>query len=316
MKTLPPDCSLSVVVPVHNAEATIVPLVEAISRELGGKHSFNLVLVDDGSRDGSYEVCRQMALANPRVKFLSLFKNFGQLNAILAGLREADGDVVIIMDDDLQNPPAEVHKLVAAIRQGYDFAFGSPEKRWQHSLWRRLASRLTSRVYETVFNKPKGLYASSYVAVRQDVVLEVIKYDGPYPILMGLLLRVTRDGCNVPVEHLPRQHGKSGYTLGKLLALWLCGITNFSILPLRISYLLGMISAAAGFAFLFYVIVEKLLYPEQVLVGWSSVAAMIMFFAGVQLVMLGMMGEYVGRIFLTLNRTPQSVVREKYNCSL
>ncbi len=305
---------ISIVVPVYNSEKTIGRLVEQMEAELEGKYRFNFVLVNDGSRDGSYEVCKSMALRNPRVRFLSLFKNFGQLNAVLAGFREADGNVVILMDDDLQNPPREVHKLLEGIRRGYDFVYGAPLDRPSQTLFRRSVSHLSSRSYEILFHKPKGLYASSYVAVRQDVIREIVKYDGPYPYIMGLMLRITTNGCNVPVEHCPRQQGKSGYNFRKLFMLWLRGVTNFSILPLRVSTMAGIFMAIVSFVFLAYLVVHKLLYPEHVLTGWSSTMALIGLMGGLQLMVLGIMGEYVGRSFLTLNRTPQAVVREKYNC--
>lgn len=308
------DPTISVVVPVYNSEATIGQLVDAMTAELDGKYRFNFVLVDDGSRDGSYDVCKRMALENSRVRFLTLFKNFGQLNAVLAGFREADGDIVILMDDDLQNPPHEVHKLIDTIKQGYDFVYGAPMDRPKQTPFRRLASYLSSKSYEWLFDKPKGLYASSYVAIRGDVVKELVKYDGPYPYIMGLLLRITRNGCNIPVEHHPRRLGKSGYNFKKLFMLWVRGITNFSILPLRVSMLVGLLAAIAGSAFLAFLVFRKLMFPDRLLLGWSSIMAIVTALGGLQLLVLGIMGEYVGRIFLTLNRTPQTVVREKYNC--
>jgi undecaprenyl-phosphate 4-deoxy-4-formamido-L-arabinose transferase len=305
---------ISVVIPVYNSENTIAEVVRKMSEELKGKYDFNFVLVNDGSSDGSYSICRGLAEKDKRVKFVSFFKNFGQLNAILAGMREADGKTVIVMDDDLQNPPSEVHKLIDAIHTGYDFVFGTPKGKMQQSLFRKLGSRFSAKMAEVVFEKPKGLYASSYYAMRKEVAREVVKYDGPYPYISGFIFMITHNGVNIPVEHHARKIGKSNYDMKKLIKLWLNGLTNFSILPLRIATYMGFASAGVGLISLVYIVLRKLLMPALIMPGWTSVSAMVLFFGGVQLLALGMLGEYVGRIFLLMNRNPQYTIREKFNC--
>jgi len=306
---------ISIVVPVYNSEHTIGEVVRQMCVELDGKYTYEFVLVNDGSRDNSYHVCRELASGNPHVKFVSFFRNFGQLSAILAGLREADGRVVVVMDDDLQNPPSDVHKLIAAIDEGYDFVFGTPKDKMKQSLGRRLGSLFSVKMAEVVFGKPKGLYASSYYAIRHEVAREVVKYDGPYPYISGFIFRVTHNGINVPVEHHERAVGKSNYNLRRLVKLWMNGFTNFSVLPLRVSSYVGMLSALTGFAAMVYILLRKLLHPALITAGWTSTSALVLFFAGVQLLALGMLGEYVGRIFLLINKNPQYAIREKYNCS-
>ncbi len=308
------EIDLTVVVPVYNSRETIAVLVKELKNELEGKYKYNLVLVDDGSQDGTYDLCKKMALENKQIKFLSFYKNFGQINAILAGFHEADGAVVVVMDDDLQNPPGEIHKLIAAITEGYDFVYGKPKNKVQQNLWRRFASFLSMKVAEIAFNKPKDLYPSSYYALRRDIVREVIKYNGPFPYISGLVFRITRNGLNIPVEHHRRRHGASGYNFRKLIFLWLRGITNFSIMPLRLSSLFGSIIAITGFVYLAIVLIQKLLYSQHYSIGWPSVIALILFFSGIQLLSLGILGEYIGRIFLLLNKTPQFAVKERYNC--
>jgi len=308
------ELDLTVVVPVYNSQETIAILVKELINELEGKYKYNLVLVNDGSQDRSYDICKKMALENKHIKFLSFYRNFGQINAILAGFHEADGDIVVVMDDDLQNPPGEIHKLIAAITDGYDFAYGKPKDKIQQNLWRRFASHLSVKMAEIAFKKPKDLYPSSYYALRRNIVREVIKYNGPFPYISGLVFRITRNGLNVPVEHLKREFGTSGYNFRKLVLLWLSGITNFSIMPLRLSSLFGSIIAVTGFSYLLIVLIQKILYSQYYSIGWPSVIALILFFSGIQLLSLGILGEYIGRIFLLLNKTPQFAVKERYNC--
>ena len=233
---------------------------------------------------------------------------------LLAGLRAADGEIVIVMDDDLQNPPEEAHKLLSAIREGHDFVFGTPIGKMQQSLGRKLGSYLNRKMSEVLFGKAKGLYASSYYAITQQLARAIVKYDGPYPYISGLIFRTTSSGCNVPVEHHPRRHGQSGYTLAELIGLWMRGLTNFSVLPLRLSMLVGLTATVIGMTVLAYILLLKIFAWEQVSIGWTSTIGTILLSSGVQLFSLGMLGEYVGRIFLLLNKQPQYTIKEMFNC--
>jgi len=303
---------ISIVVPVYNSEKTVGELVRRMNEQLrDAAHEF--ILVDDGSRDQSYQVCRRLAETDPRVKLIAFFRNYGQLSAIMAGLRAASGAIIVVMDDDMQNPPEEVHKLIATIRNGYDFVFGTPAGKMQQSLGRRLGSYLNLKTSEYLFGKPKGMYASSYYAITRTLACEIVKYDGPYPYISGFIFRTTSNGCNVPVEHLPRASGRSGYTFSRLFGLWLRGFTNFSVVPLRLSMLLGLSTAAAGSLFLIYILVRKVLGWDQITAGWTSTIGTTLLCSGVQLLCLGMLGEYVGRIFLLLNKKPQYSIRETWN---
>jgi len=299
----------SIVIPVYNSEPTIGPLVDRLVGELGAD-ALQIVLVNDGSRDGSDGICRARVRAYPGVvTYVRLARNFGEHNAVMAGLHHAHGDHVVIMDDDFQNPPEEVRRLIEHARAGdYDVVYARYEAKRHH--WaRNLASWLNDRVATVMLDKPRDLYLSSFKCLTQFAVREVVKYRGPYPYVDGLVLRCTRNIGTLATAHAERRQGRSSYTLGKLVGLGLNMFVNFSVTPLRLSTLLGVGASAVGLVLGVAVVVERLARPG-VPVGWASVLVAIIVFAGVQLIMLGLIGEYLGRLFLTENQTPQFVVRE------
>lgn len=303
---------LSIVIPVFRGEKTIARLVHALIDQLATWHQLEIVLVNDGSPDRSADVCRSLAEQFAFVKFLNLSRNFSEHNAVMAGLNHTTGDFVVIMDDDFQNPPGEVHKLVDEISKGYDIVYSRYAKK-QHHWLRNLGSRVNDRVAVLLLDKPRDLYLSSFKILSRFVVNELIKYDGPYPYIDGLVLRFTRNYSQVLVAHDPRREGRSGYTLGKLVSLYLNMFTNFSILPLRFASCAGLASAALGLVLACYFVVEKILHPELP-AGWASMIVSLFIMAGIQLFSLGMIGEYLGRLFLKDNGRPQFVVREALNC--
>ena len=301
--------SVSVIIPVYNSQDTLVELSARVSLALADKRPFELILVNDGSKDGSEAACREIARRNRSVKFISFFKNFGQPSAIMAGLREAKGKVCVILDDDLQNPPEEIAKLLEAIDQGYDFAFGvTPRPR--QSQFRLFASWFTYKMADLMLDKPSGLYHSSFLALRGEIVKQVINYDGPYPYLAGLIFRVTHRGTNVVVRNDPRKNGQSQYSLVKL---FINSFTSFSVVPLRIAALIGSLISLAGFLVLSILVAQKILFGKF-LTGWVSLLGASLVFSGTQLLALGLVGEYLGRSFMLLNRSPQYSIREKLNC--
>jgi glycosyltransferase involved in cell wall biosynthesis len=300
---------ISVVIPVYNGARTIGPLVERLLAALSGS-PLQIVLVDDGSVDASDEVCRALSGRHAgMVTYVKLGRNFGEHNAVMAGLWHARGDYAVIMDDDFQNPPEEVGRLIDhARRHGYDIVYThSPVK--HHHWLRNLSSRLNDRVANFMLNKPRHLYLSSFKCLSRFLVGQILKYRGPYPYIDGLALRCTRNIGIIEVRHAPRREGRSNYTPRKLLRLWLNMFVNFSVMPLRVSTVVGLASSVLGLALGVEVLVERLVRPG-VPVGWASVLVPIVLFSGVQLVMLGLLGEYLGRLFLTENQTPQFVVRE------
>jgi undecaprenyl-phosphate 4-deoxy-4-formamido-L-arabinose transferase len=299
---------ISIVIPVYRGERTIGPLVRELHDTLATRYDLEVVLVNDGSPDRSAQVCRDLAMQIAGVRFVNLSRNFGEHNAVMAGLNHATGDYMVIMDDDFQNPPSEVPKLVEKIRQGYDVVYSYYDVKRHHPL-RNLASRLNDRAAAVLLDKPRDLYLSSFKALSRFVVDELVKYGGPYPYIDGLVLRVTRNYARVLVAHEERRDGRSGYTLRKLLALYLNMFTNFSILPLRLASYAGLLTSVVGLALAGVFVVDRIAHP-QAPAGWASVIVSLFIVGGIQLFALGMIGEYLGRLFLQQNGRPQYVVRE------
>ena len=302
---------ISIVIPVYNSSTTISPLVQKLVVSLG-QEDLQIVLINDGSQDNSHELCRDLVSEYPSIiTYLNLSKNFGEHNAVMAGLNYSKGEYVVIMDDDFQNPPEEVQYLIDMAKEGdYDIVYTYYEKK-KHQLFRNIGSSVHNWMASYLLHKPKDLYLSSFKCISRFAVDQVTKYDGPYPYLDGLLLRCTRRIGKINVRHDERQEGVSTYSLTKLIRLWLNMFLNFSILPLRLSSLCGMILSAAGVVMALLVVAEKLANPH-IAIGWPSTVVIITIFSGVQLFIMGVLGEYLGTMFLSQNRTPQFVVREIY----
>jgi undecaprenyl-phosphate 4-deoxy-4-formamido-L-arabinose transferase len=303
---------VSVVIPVYNGAATVASLVERIREEFPPSRELEVVLVNDGSADASAAVCAELARRHPWVRFVDLARNFGEHNAVMAGLRYASGDCAVIVDDDFQNPPSEVMRLVHRLEEGYDVVFAEYERK-EHSLLRNLGSAFHNAVATVLLRKDPGLYLSSFKALARFAIDEVVRYEGPYPYVDGLILRATRNYATQRVRHEPRRAGRSNYTMRRLVALWLNMFTNFSILPLRIASLAGLAFAAVGFLLAVAFAVEKLRNPDLP-AGWASLVVTLLVVSGVQLFALGLLGEYLGRLFLKDNGSPMFVVRRTLNC--
>ena len=304
---------LSIVIPLFNAALTLPALYRELSAlEISG--GFELILVNDGSRDETEEIALRLTEASRiPITFLSLSRNFGEHNAVLAGLRASTGQYVVTMDDDLQNPPSEVLKLLAAAEsEKRDVVYAIYERK-EHAWWRNLGSRLTNLIADYVVEKPRKLYLSSFRCMTRLVADEVAKSRNPYPYIDGLIFQITQNAGVVRVRHVEREQGRSGYTLRKLVRLWMSMLVNFSVLPLRLMTVAGMITSALGFLAVIEVVLEHLLKRNPT--GWSSLMAAILLLSGTQLLLLGIMGEYVGRIYLGISDKPQSVVRAKFTSS-
>ena len=305
---MPQSVGLSIVVPVYRGAATVGLLVEALSslRPVGG---LEVVLVNDGSPDNSGDVCRALlATATIPITYLEHARNFGEHNAVMTGLRHARGDYVITMDDDLQNPPEEVVKLYDHARLGNHDVVYTYYAEKKHEAWRNLGSRFANWVADTLLDKPKGLYLSSFRCMSRLVVREVTKYAGPYPYVDGLIMQVTQRISTLPVLHLARAEGRSNYTLRRLVRLWLNLATSFSVLPLRLAIYAGAALGVLGLVAALYVVWEGLTGGTPS--GWASSMTTTLLVAGVQFLILGVLGEYVGRAFLSANGKPQGVVRQ------
>lgn len=304
-----PAPALSFVIPLYYSEATIAPLVKAIE-ELKIEGGHEIVLVNDGSRDGTAEVChRLVAEARVPIIFVNHARNYGEHNAVLTGWRHARGHHIVNLDDDGQNPPDEAVRMWRhALAHGLDVVFGHYEVK-QHSAWRNFGSWFTNRMTDWALDKPAGFYLSSFRCVSAFVAREVAKHDGPFPYIDGLLLQVTQRIGSLAVRHEARQAGQSGYTLRRLVRLWMSAWINFSVLPLRIATVLGLVLATGGLVGLLVVLWLRLTHQGPAF-GWGSLMGALLVFSGTQLVMLGVIGEYVGRMFISINQRPQAVVRE------
>lgn len=305
---------LSFVIPCYNSEDTIGTVIDEIFQAMNeiniSEKDFEIICVDDFSKDNTLKVLKKLEGDLDNFKYVSFSKNFGQDSAILAGLRESIGDIVVTLDDDGQNSPFEVKKMLDAIEHDdVDIVFAKYKEK-KHSWFRNFCSKINDYMAEQLISKPKGLYVGSFNATRRFVVEQVTNYNNPYPYLRGLLIQSTSRIENVDVNHRDRLAGSSTYNFKSLLKLWLNGFTAFSIKPLRFSTILGLISSCISIILVIYAVVSKIMSPDLE-IGWASTFCAISFFGGSILLVLGMLGEYVGRSYISLNKTPQYVVREK-----
>jgi undecaprenyl-phosphate 4-deoxy-4-formamido-L-arabinose transferase len=302
--------ALSFVIPLYRSAETIGAVVRDIEAlEIEGGHE--IILVNDGSEDGTSAVCRDLVARAGRVPITLIehARNYGEHNAVLTGWRRARGAHVVNLDDDGQNPPAEAARLwQEARRTGLDVIFGHYKEK-RHSPWRNWGSRFTNRITDWALDKPQGFYLSSFRCVTKFIADEVARYAGPYPYIDGLILQVTQRIGSIEVMHEARRAGQSTYTLRRLIRLWLSAWINFSLLPLRIATILGLVLAGAGMLAL---VIVFLLWMRNIgpSYGFGWLMAALLVFSGTQLVILGLIGEYVGRMFLTVNQRPQAIVRE------
>lgn len=303
----------SIVIPVYNGALSIGRLVDELIARLSPLFRIEIVLINDCSPDNSEEVCIGVTRKHPDfVSFYSLAINVGEHNAVMAGLNKATGDYAVIVDDDFQNPVSEVQKLISyMISNDYDIVY-TFYKEMKQPLFRRLGSGFNDKVANVMLKKPKNLYLSSFKIINRFLIDEVIKYNLPYPYIDGLVLRTTSNIGKIEVSHNIREAGKSNYTLHKLLSLWMNMFTNFSILPLRLSIFAGFIFSIIGFLIGINAIVEKIRNPNLPL-GYTFIVIIISLYAGVQLIAIGMVGEYIGRIFMSNNKKPQYSIRKSFN---
>lgn len=301
--------ALSFVIPLYHSAETIAGVVHDIQAlNIPGGHE--IVLVNDGSTDRTGDVCRELVkTARVPITYIEHARNYGEHNAVLTGWRHAQGAHIVNLDDDGQNPPDEAARLWEHARASrLDVVFGHYEEK-QHAAWRNFGSWLTNRMTDWALDKPPGFYLSSFRCVSAFVAKQVAGYAGPYPYLDGLLLQVTQRIGSISVRHQPRRAGQSTYTLRRLIRLWLSAWVNFSVLPLRVATVMGLLLGLAGLLALGWVawLWWRDIGPES---GWGWLMAAMLIFSGTQLVLLGLIGEYVGRMFLAVNQRPQAVVRE------
>ncbi len=301
---------ISFVIPCYRSEKTIEKVVDEVTAVCSQMEDtcFEFVLINDGSPDDTFTAILSLCKKYENVCGINLSRNFGQHAALMAGFREVTGDIIICMDDDGQTPAEAIPEFIREINNGSDVVYAHYSNK-KHSAFRNFGSHINEMMTRIMLGKPKELAVSSFFAAKRFVIDEVIKYENPYPYIIGLVLRTTKRVKNIEVDHREREVGQSGYTLSKLLGLWFNGFTAFSIQPLRLATLSGVVCALMGFLYGIYTIVKRLLIPD-VPMGFSAMMSVMVFMGGVIMLMLGLIGEYIGRIYICMNNSPQYVVRE------
>ncbi len=301
---------VSFIIPCYRSEKTIGTVVEEINQTMQEQpqYSYEVILINDCSPDDTFQTIKELCQKDPAVTGIDFARNFGQHSALMAGIRQAKGEIIVCLDDDGQTPACEAPLLLDALEQGADVAYARYSHK-KHSVFRNFGSWVNEEMARFMLDKPKELYISSYFAAKRYIVDDMIKYENSYPYVIGLVLRSTRNIVNVDVNHRSREVGNSGYTLKKLLGLWMNGFTSFSVKPLRIATAIGCFFAIIGFIYGIIVVIQRLVLPDRAL-GFSSLMSALVFFGGMIMIMLGLIGEYVGRIYISINNSPQYVIKE------
>lgn len=304
---------VSFIIPCYRSEKTLPGVIAEIdaTMEKLEKYTYEIILINDCSPDDTFGTIKKICSEKSYVKGISFAKNFGQHAGLMAGLRQSKGDYVVCLDDDGQTPADEVGKLLEKLEEGFDAVYAKYEHK-QHSSFRNLGSKMNELMTRVMLGKPSWLYISSYFATKRFVVEDMIRYENSYPYVIGLVLRATKNITNVVVNHREREEGVSGYTMKKLLGLWFNGFTAFSVIPLRIATCVGAGSAGIGFLYGIYTVIKRLINPD-VPMGFSAMMSALVFFGGMIMIMLGLIGEYIGRIYISMNNSPQYVIRERVN---
>lgn len=307
-------CKISVIVPCYNSTKVLYTLVQETIQVFQdrGVTDYEFVLVNDCSpHRESIGILENLAAQYSFVKVIDLAKNTGQANAQLTALRYAQGEIIVNLDDDMQTHPKNIPLLLDKLEEGYDLVMGTyPSKR--HSLFRNFLSQAENIFASIVLHKPRDIHFTSFWATRDYIRDCIIEYTHPYAFMEGLFIRATDSIASVDVEHFERQEGSSGYNLIKLIKLW-SNFTNFTVLPLRIAGVFGILSGAMGFISMMVMAIRKLLNPQAVIEGYTSLLCVMLLFFGIVLMFMGVMGEYIGRIFICINSSPQQVVKRTIN---
>lgn len=304
---------LSFVIPCYRSEKTVGNVISRIINTIEKKESYDyeIICVNDYSPDNTFNVLKSIAQRNPKIKVINFSRNFGQHSALMAGFHYVTGDIIVCLDDDGQNPPEEMFKLIDKLEDGYDLVSAKYENK-KHSLIRKMGTKISFAMSSYLVGKPKDIDLNSYYVFKRYIVDEIIKYTNPYPFVHGLILRITRNMANVPIKHEARQEGSSGYNFKKLFSLWMNGFTAFSEKPLRLASILGVFIAFLGFLYGIIIIVRKVIHPE-VMLGYSSIMAAVLLFSGIIMLFLGLLGEYIGRMYISINNAPQFAIKETIN---
>lgn len=306
---------VSIVIGLYNSEKTIEAVLEEIKTAFSGngRYMYEIILVDDYSPDGVYALVKKLAKEDKRIKLIHLSKNAGQTNAVIEGYRYAEGDFIVEMDDDLQMPAEEILHMLDKLEEGnYDVVFARYQEQ-KESAFRRFGSKLNNKMTEIMVGKPKGIRVNSFFVMRKFIKDKIIQYSNNYPYMYGIIFAITNNVANVDVVHRERTNGKSNYTFKKLFGLWLNGFLNFSVKPLRLAIHFGLLVTVVSFIIMLILIIQRLTGPTQA-VGWTSIMVAVIFFSGIQLIFIGVLGEYIGRLYLSNSSLPRATIRETINC--
>ncbi len=304
---------ISVAIPCYKSKNTISTVVQDIRKAITSSpgYDYQIILVNDYPEDETFQVIRRLCEEDPKIIGINLSKNFGQTAAKMAAIPYAKGDVLVYMDDDGQHPPEGIIPLANKIAEGYDVVFAYFKEK-KHSFFKRITSNLNSKLAEVNGTKAKGVHISSFYAISRFAIDSYADYTSPFPAMGGFLNSLTCKTTEIEMPHRPRLEGQSNYTFKKLIKLWLNGFTNFSVIPLRFIFFLGMAIAILGFGFGMGIIISKLLHPNMA-AGYTSTMAVLLFLGGLILLSVGFAGEYIGRIYMTVSNMQQYRVREVLN---
>lgn len=305
--------TISFILPCYGSEKTLEAVIDEIKTVVGQKkeYDYEIIAVNDCSPDGVWELIKRLAANDSRIKGIDFAKNRNRPGAVMAGLSNSKGDFCVVMDDDGQCPTPELWKLIQPLREGYDVSIASYPERKQ-SRFKNFGTEVNKMMTEVVIGRPKNLQFTNFMVMKRFVADKITEYKNPYPYMTGLLLRTTQHIANVPMEQRARLEGSTTFTFKKMLSLWMNGFTAFSVKPLRVADIVGVLSAVVGFIYTLITIVRKLVYPD-IAVGYSSIMAAMLIIGGIIMFLLGIIGEYIGRIYICINNSPQYVIREKIN---
>lgn len=300
---------ISIVIPVYNSHECVAELSRQIADALTSEGiSYEQIMVNDCSRDSSWDEIKKEAEKNPNLLGINLRKNGGQDSAILTGLNYASGKWVVIMDDDLQHSPYDIPKLYEEAKKGFDVVYADFESKKQ-KLWKNLGSWFNGKISEIAIQKPKEIYLSPFKIVSGEVVREMVKFDNLFPYIDGLIFQVTRNITQIAVEHHKRELGKSNYNLIKSIKVFLRMLFGFSTMPLNLASYTGFFSAAVGLV-LAVVYAAKYFLGKEDVEGWTTLVILILILGGLILVSLGIIGKYLGQVYLTVNKQPKFIIKE------
>lgn len=305
---------ISFVIPCYHSAQTVGNVVRDIVDTVlvRSEFQYEIILVNDNPPDDTWRVICEMCRNNPNIHGICFTKNFGQHAALMAGYRKVTGDIVVSLDDDGQNPPQEMFKLIDALNEKTDLVYAKYIQK-KRSLFRNFGSKVNDWMVQWLLNKPKELYLASYYAAKRFIIDEMVKCENPFPYIDGLALRSTSEYINVDIVHKERVAGNSGYSIAKLVGLWMNGLTSFSVKPLRIATFSGFCISLFGLVLAIIIIIQKLILKDAVSAGWPSIMTVVLILDGAIMIMLGLVGEYVGRIYVTMNKSPQYVIKDEMN---